>query len=301
MKLYCLKSWSTEKQFVQNGNQRLLQYDIVTYLAREADIVNILEKRELIDDYCITLPDVQSQALDQDEEYCILKGSNGAGEQRIRFHDYGKIYSIPGLYERLFYKKLKCTSPSTICGYLKEAVDKNNAELSNLRVLDLGAGNGMVGEELNRLGVETVCGIDIEENARKAVERDRPDIYKQYLIEDITDMSVTLRKELESELFNCMTTVAALGFGDIPPKAFAEGFNLLSTPAWVAFNIKESFLSDYDRSGFSDLIKKMIEQEILDIHVQERYQHRLSIEGNPLHYVALVGRKLSHIPVDWVS
>lgn len=263
--------------------------------------MKIIEKRELIDEYSIVLPEVQTQSLDQDEEYCILKGSNGAGEERIRFHDYGRIYSIPGLYERLFYKKLKCTSPSTICSYLKEVIDKSDAELSNLRVLDLGAGNGMVGEELKRLGVETVCGIDIEENAKKAVERDRPDIYKKYFIEDITDMSVSMREELTSESFNCMTTVAALGFGDIPPKAFAEGFNLLSTPAWVAFNIKESFLSDSDPSGFSVFIKRMVGEEILDIHVQKRYQHRLSIEGDPLHYVALVGRKLSHIPEDWVS
>jgi len=142
--------------------------------------VNILEKNMMTDDYSIILPDTQSQTLDQDAEYCILKGSNGAGEQRIRFHDYEKIYSIPGLYERLFYKKLKCTSPSTICGYLKEVVGKNNSELRNLRVLDLGAGNGMVGEELSKIGVEKVYGIDIVKNAKKAVERDRPDIYRKY-------------------------------------------------------------------------------------------------------------------------
>jgi predicted TPR repeat methyltransferase len=169
-----------------------------------------------------------------------------------------------------------------------------------LRVLDLGAGNGMVGEELDKIGVEKVCGIDIEENAKKAVERDRPYIYNKYFIEDITNMSVALREELESESFNCMTTVAALGFGDIPPQAFAEGFNLLTTPAWVAFNIKESFLSDCDSSGFSILIKKMIDEGVLDLQVQKRYQHRLSIEGNPLYYLALVGRKLSNVPEDWI-
>jgi SAM-dependent methyltransferase len=262
--------------------------------------MKILEKSMITDDYSIILPDAQSQTLGQDEEYCILKGSNGAGEQRIRFHDYGTIYSIPGLYERLFYKKLKCTSPSTICGYLKEVVDNNDSDLSNMRTLDLGAGNGMVGEELNKIGVEKVCGIDIEENAKKAVERDRPDIYKKYLIEDITNMSVSLREELESESFNCMTTVAALGFGDIPPKAFTEGYNLLSTPAWVAFNIKETFLLDTDSSGFSILVNKMIDERVLDIKVQERYQHRLSMEGDPLYYIAVVGKKLSDIPEDWI-
>lgn len=262
--------------------------------------MKILESSTLVDDYSIILPDVQSQKLGQDEEYCILKVSDGERAQKIRFHDYGDIYSIPGLYERLFYKRLKCTSPSTICGYLEEVVDKNDSDLRHLRVLDLGAGNGMVGEELIKRGVDKVCGVDIEENAKKAVERDRPGIYKKYFIEDITDMSSVLREELESESFNCMTTVAALGFGDIPPQAFAEGFNLLSTPAWVAFNIKENFLSDSDISGFSILIKKMIEEGILDIQVQKRYRHRLSIEGHPLYYVALIGKKLSDIPEDWI-
>ena len=115
--------------------------------------MTIFEKSMLGDGYSIILPEVHSQPLDQDQEYCILKGRNGAGEQRVRFHDYGKIYSIPGLYERLFYKKLKCSSPSTICGYLKEVVDSNDSELSNLRVLDLGAGNGMVGEELSNIRI----------------------------------------------------------------------------------------------------------------------------------------------------
>lgn len=263
--------------------------------------MKISEGSTLTDGYSIILPGDQSQRLDQDKEYCIVRDNNGTGEQRIRFHDYGKIYSIPGLYEKLFYKKLKCSSPSTICKYLKKVVDRNNAELSSLRVLDLGAGNGMVGEELIKIGVETVFGIDIEDTAKKAVERDRPDIYEKYYIEDITNMADSLREELASESFNCLTTVAALGFGDIPPKAFAEGFNLLSTPAWIAFNIKERFLSDRDSTGFSGLIAKMIDEGILDIHVQERYQHRLSIEGEPLYYIALVGRKLSDIPEDWVS
>jgi hypothetical protein len=159
----------------------------------------------------------------------------------------------------------------------------------------------MVGEELVKLGVDDVYGIDIEENAKKAVERDRPDTYTNYYIEDITEMSSTLRSELETESLNCMTTVAALGFGDIPPQAFAEGFNLLSTPAWVAFNIKETFLTHDDNSGFAGLIKKMIKASIFDVHLQERYQHRLSVDGTPLYYIVLVGKKTADIPDTWVS
>ena len=39
--------------------------------------MNVLEKGMITDDYSIILPEAQSQTLGQDEEYCILNGSNG--------------------------------------------------------------------------------------------------------------------------------------------------------------------------------------------------------------------------------
>ncbi|MEF9426688.1 MAG: class I SAM-dependent methyltransferase [Candidatus Mariimomonas ferrooxydans] len=250
--------------------------------------------------YEVIIPENMPHGLKQNEEYFILKKNNGAEKTKIGFHEYGKIYSIPGLYEQLFYEKLKCASPKTVCKYLKEIVEENNSSMSDLCVLDLGAGNGMVGEELYNAGVEDIYGIDIEVNAKKAVERDRPDIYKKYYIEDLTRVSAPFRKELEEKSFNCMTAVDALGFGHIPPNAFTEAFNLLSTPARVAFNIKEDFLSDRDRTGFSNLIKKMIKEKRLEIHVKEHYCHRLSMQGKPLHYIAIVGKKVADIPGEWV-
>lgn len=252
-------------------------------------------------DYTITLPEGRAHELEQDQEYCIIKDKRGTRTHKIRFHDYGKIYSIPGLYERLFYEKLKCNSPSTVCGYLKEAIEAKGSEPGNLRVLDLGAGNGMVGEGLRDMGVEKVCGIDIEENAKMAVERDRQDVYSNYYVKDLTRLSDALRKELRAKAFNCMTSVAALGFGDIPIKVFAEGFNCLSTPAWVAFNIKEDFLEDSDATGFSHLMRRMMDSGIITIDIQERYRHRLSAQGTPIFYIALVGKKNADIPDDWVG
>jgi len=249
--------------------------------------------------YEIIIPENHAESLDQDQEYCILKDSNGSGEHKVRFHDYGKIYSIPGLYERLFYKRLKCSSPETVCGLLKGVVDEEGEAVEDLRVLDLGAGNGMVGEALKNSGVDRIYGVDIEENARKAVERDRPGVYRNYYVKDFCRISDSFRSRLKEKSLNCMTTVAALGFGDIPPRVFAEGFNVMETPAWVAFNIKEDFLSNNDISGFSILIQKIIDAGILEVIRQKRYQHRLSAQGDPLYYIALIGRKTADIPREW--
>ena len=249
-------------------------------------------------DFSITFP--EGTELDQDKEYCVLESRNGGGDYKIRFHDYAKIYSIAGLYEELFYRKLRCCSPATVCSLLQRTVEEHGLNLKNLCVLELGAGNGMVGEELRNLGVVNICGVDIEENANIAVKRDRPGVYCQYYIKDFTQISKSFRATLKEKSFNSLITVAALGFGDIPPHAFAEAFNLLSTPAWVALNIKEEFLSVDDRSGFSMLVSKMIQDGIMDICAQQKYQHRLSLRGTPLHYIALIGKKNKSIPDSWL-
>jgi hypothetical protein len=98
-----------------------------------------------------------------------------------------------------------------------------------------------------------------------------------------------------------MTCVAALGFGDVPPLAFAEAFNLVGDGGAVAFNIKESFLEGTDSSGFSRLIARMLDEGVLQERSRERYQHRLATDGRPLHYWALDGTKRRDVPRDWIA
>jgi len=59
---------------------------------------------------------------------------------------------------------------------------------------------------------------------------------------------------------------------------------------WISFDIKESFLDRGDTNGFWQLIQRMIHGGCRRVHHLERYRHRLSIEGRPLHYYAVVGR-----------
>ena len=93
----------------------------------------------------IQFPKIDVNNLSQSETYFYIIESNG-NKIKIRFHDYDKIYNIPGLYEQLFYDRLKCTSPVKVTDILKKAVDQSNEDFYGLRVLDLGAGNGLVGE-----------------------------------------------------------------------------------------------------------------------------------------------------------
>jgi trans-aconitate methyltransferase len=262
---------------------------------------NILEAGERAEGrrFEIRFPSANGAKFDQDEEWCEVRLDDGW--RRIRFHDYDEVYSVPGLYEQLFYDELKCDSPRTVCGLLKRQLEVLGYEGSSLRVLDVGAGNGMVGEELQRkLGVGTLVGVDIIEEAEMAAERDRPGVYDAYYTIDLTALPSDIRSDLCERQLNTLVTVAALGFGDIPPRAFAEAFNLITDHGWVAFNIRDRFLEE-ESSPFSRLIGRMLEEGVLERRDERRYRHRLSVRGEPLHYVAIVAEKHSDVSREWVD
>jgi hypothetical protein len=108
---------------------------------------------------------------------------------------------------------------------------------------------------------------------------------------DLTELSEARRRDLRARRFDVLITVAALGFGDIPPSAFAEAFNLVSDGGWVAFNIKQQFLDDGESTGFSRLVDRRLGDGIVEKRAETVYRHRLSANGESLDYVAIVGVK----------
>ncbi|MEJ2553915.1 MAG: class I SAM-dependent methyltransferase [Gammaproteobacteria bacterium] len=226
---------------------------------------------------------------DQDQEWCEIVIDNKT--RRVRFHDYDQVYDVPGLYEKIFYDALKCSSPSYVVNLFKDVAGEWGVKLNDLKVLDVGAGNGMVADELRHRGVDKVVGVDIIEEAKQAALRDRPDVYDDYRVADLTDLPQPDEEALRKHGLNCMTTVAALGYGDIPPAAFLKALDMIDTPAWLAFNIKEDFLHESDQSGFSRLIRRMIQQDYIQPQCYRRYRHRLSVTGEPLYYIAMIATK----------
>src|SRR3954451_20272101 len=94
------------------------------------------------------------ELLDQDVEWCRV--TVGGETREIRFHDYHEIYAIPGLYEFLFYERLECCSPQVVRELLEQELRDEGVDQASLRGLELRAGNGMAGEQLADLGVETI-------------------------------------------------------------------------------------------------------------------------------------------------
>lgn len=257
------------------------------------------ESQEAVIDRCagpdirIALPE-RTRQYEQDAEWCVVCLDGQWRE--IRFHDYGQIYAVKGLYERLFYDILECCSPDVLAAAFARQLQRCATAPGELHVLDLGAGNGIMAEKLVELGAASVVGVDILPEAQRAALRDRPAVYHAYHVLDMSHLSPAGRDALSRPRPNTLTCVAALGFGDIPPRCFRTAFNLVSDGGWVVFTIKDDFLSDADTTGFARLIADAVEDGLLELLWTERYQHRLATDRTPLRYTGVVGRKRGDLP-----
>lgn len=236
----------------------------------------------------------QASDLAQDEEWFEVELPGGW--RRMGMHDYAAIYAHPGLYESLVYDLLRCRSPRRIVRQLVQVLEDWEEDVSDLRVLDLGAGNGIVAQRLREAGARSVVGLDILPEARAAALRDRPGAYDAYVAEDVTRLSPQAEETLRGARLNALASVAALGFGDIPADAFLAAFEHVRAPGWVAFSIKEDFLADEHADGFAGAVRTLIEQGVLAVQARWRFCHRVSLAGEKLFYVGIVARKERELP-----
>ena len=240
----------------------------------------------------VRLPaDAKGLKLDDEYFYVEYKGK----EQKIGIHEYEKIYEIPGLYEHIISRILKCVSPRVVSDLLTEQIVETGGSLADLSVLDFGAGVGLVGEILARKGVCSIVGLDIIAEAAIAAQRDKPGVYAKYYVEDVCNLSTAVRRQLKERRFNCLTCVGSLAGGHVSADVFVQAYNLIDTGGWIAFNIlKESFAGQAS-SGLSDLIHGISDSNILEIKVIYEYRHRYLMNGRSVNNMAVIGRKSADI------
>lgn len=239
----------------------------------------------------IRLPD-NIEDLPINEEYFFLT-QNGQ-ELRLKLHDYGDVYSIPGLYEYIAMEILKYRSPEIMSSLLVEKVTATGLPVNELKILELGAGSGLFGKALAKLGVTSITGIDIVPEAAAAARREYPGVYQDYFVEDLTQLSESTKNNIEDQNLNCFVCCSALSSGHIPVTAFIASLNLIQEGGWVMFNIaKTSYDNQNNPPEFVKFYRQAIAKGTLKVNDTHVYNHRRFFNGRTLEYVAILARKLS--------
>ena len=170
-----------------------------------------------------------------------------------------------------------------------------------LTILDVAAGNGIVGAELRKQlkskpGIYRLIGTDLLESARSAAPRDRPNVYDDYVAADLTH---PFDSGLPSST-DVVVICAALGpgDGDLPLEAVDGAIALLRVGGLLTLTVNagsqraglsprwESFMTSVKKGGGSHW-------ECLEEVARRRYKYRKNVQGKWIEYMALIYEKLT--------
>jgi hypothetical protein len=217
-----------------------------------------------------------------DQEVVEVAFDDGRRE-RLRIQDYARVFAVPGLYEEVVQRRLDCRAPKQVATMLARAA---GARAGELRVLDVGAGNGVSGEALAAAGLRPVAAIDLEPTARDAALRDRPGLYELYLCANLLAVRDDESAAIRALAPNALTCVGAMGGGHLPARAVAAAMDLLEPHALVALTLHP--IAGRDEPEVRAL-EALLEERLRDV-VRERYRHRLTAAGRERYAEAMVGR-----------
>jgi len=224
--------------------------------------------------------DLELHPADNISEESITFTNERGQRERVRLHDYERVYSVPGLYEDVLLNYLNFASPE----FLAELLAKSYP-LESLRILDLAAGNGLAGEALFKRGSEYIIGADACAQAAPAAARDYPSVYQEYITVYADDPR--LIQAVKEHKLNTLHCVGALGTITV------EQFQHL----WAAFPV-ESILSvtcddlSVLDNPFAAYFKRSAAAGELRIIKCEQFQHRQLMNGDPFIATAVIAEKL---------
>ncbi|HUA44656.1 MAG TPA: hypothetical protein VMA77_05480 [Solirubrobacteraceae bacterium] len=224
-----------------------------------------------------------------DAEYIALR-SRGSGDEIeiVHLHDYERVYSEPGLYEHIVQELLGCRSPQVAADAFADALTELALDPSEVVLLDLGAGTGVVGELVSAVGISTIVGVDALDAARTACLRDRPGTYADYLTGDLASPAPKLLKALAGHRPTALISAGALGGTHGSGATLVNALALLPAGSPVVFTIDERWMQTDRPGGFRTVMSDLVESRQFRLLSRMRFQHRVSTSGEPIYYELIV-------------
>ena len=170
--------------------------------------------------------------------------------------------------------------------------DRNAAELlcqgfsGSGPVLDAGCGTGLVGEQLRRLGVTVVDGLDISpEMLAKARSKTAPDgspVYRQLVEADLTGPI-----DIASDTYAGLVSAGTFTHGHVGPDGIAELLRVARPGARCVIGVNSSI---FDADGFRDRFERYAADGVidgLDVQLRQVYEGTDGSEPNHMAQVAV--------------
>ena len=136
-------------------------------------------------------------------------------------------------------------------------------EFQQIRILDVAAGTGLVGQELSFLGYQNIDALD----ASKAMlaEADSKGIYKNIIQGYIGNDSLSI----EQKSYDAIVCSGAFTKGHLPATAMDEMIALVKQGGILCFNIRDNTLVN-DSHGYQRKLEEIIKQQKVKLQLETK-------------------------------
>lgn len=225
----------------------------------------------------------RSERLVVDEAGGLVYWYDEAGRQvETGLHDYAALCEVPGLYEAVYFLCLGGRAPHLLVEVLARVVPAH--ERPDAQVLDVGAGTGVVGEQLRAVGFRRIAGTDLEPASEQAIRRDRGQVYEALRTMDLAQPGQGDLVWLGALAPRIVTVVGAVGFGHLPVEALATVIRVLSPGGLLAVTVAPDFERAPELAGHTALLLGSTYRE----RARQEGLHRLTADGGRIEATALV-------------
>ncbi|XP_021375851.1 Williams-Beuren syndrome chromosomal region 27 protein-like isoform X1 [Mizuhopecten yessoensis] len=150
----------------------------------------------------------------------------------------------------------------------------------NVRILDVAAGTGLVGELLAKKGFSDIHALDPSEGMLELAKRKQ--VYKTFLNEYLTEDKLPV----PDSFYNCVTSSGGMGDGHIPCEALYEIIRIVKSGGYVVIAMREEYL--YNVPEYKDRLEPLmakLEAQGKWVNVERRVVPNYAFKKNGLIFI----------------
>ncbi|KAM7425870.1 Methyltransferase domain [Porites harrisoni] len=131
---------------------------------------------------------------------------------------------------------------SPIVKTLDDAVQEELKDLTkeNIKVMDAGAGTGLVGVELHKFGFTTIDALDISPGMLE--EAKKKNVYRKFICAALGDQRIL---EIETGEYDVLICVGVFAIAHVPPVAIMELIRMVKAGGLVCCAVRNDELKEY--------------------------------------------------------
>lgn len=146
--------------------------------------------------------------------------------------------------------------------------DKFDSKHSELRIIDAGAGTGIVGKVLQDLGYTNIDALDISQKMLN--EAKKLNVYKNFFCAPLSEEPVA---EIANDQYDALICIGTLTVGHVKPSAFDEILRIVKSGGIIGFTLRKDVYNEtVEHAVFKETTKFGYREKMDEIENEKRWK-----------------------------